>query len=382
MSTTGRTTLRMIIMLVIAAVLIGAVTWFHVFKGQMIAKYMKSMSNPPQTVSTAVAKDETWQPTVQALGTLRASQQASLGAPVGALVTGIHFRSGEQVRAGQALVDLDPAPLRAQLVQLQAQLHLAQLNLRRDRAQLAAHAVSQAVVDTDEATVQSDEAGIAAQKALLAQHVIAAPFSGRLGLRQVDLGQYLAPGGVAVTLQKLNPMLIDFDVPQKQIDLIHVGMKAELSTSAVPGKTFVGEVTAVEPQIDTSTRNLTVRARVANPGDELLPGVFASVTLQQGAPKQYITLPNAAVVYNPYGDTVYLVKDEGKGPDGKPRLVAEQRFITTGPQRGDQVAVLKGLKPGDTVVTSGQLKLRNGTPLLINNSVRPSDSPDPTVSDN
>ena len=382
MSTTARTSIRMIIMLVIAAVLIGAVTWFHLFKDRMIGNYMKSMANPTQTVSTAKATLETWQPTVQALGTLRASQQASLGAPVGALVTGIHFRSGEQVRAGQALVDLDPAPLRAQLVQLQAQLHLAQLNLRRDRAQLAAHAVSQAVVDTDEATVQSDEAGIAAQKALLAQHLIAAPFSGRLGLRQVDLGQYLAPGGVAVTLQKLNPMLIDFDVPQKQIDLIHVGMKAELSTSAVPGKTFVGEVTAVEPQIDTSTRNLTVRARVANPGDELLPGVFASVTLQQGAPKQYITLPNAAVVYNPYGDTVYLVKDEGKGPDGKPRLVAEQRFITTGPQRGDQVAVLKGLKPGDTVVTSGQLKLRNGTPLLINNSVQPGDSPDPKVSDN
>ncbi len=371
----------MIIMLVLAAALIAAVTWFHVFKGRMIAKYMKSMSSPPQTVSTAVARLESWQPTVHALGTLRASRQASLGAPVGAVVTGIHFDSGEHVRAGQDLVDLDPAPLRAQLRQLQAQLHLAQLNLRRDRAQLAAHAVSQAVVDTDQAAVQSDEAGIAAQQALLAQHVISAPFAGRLGLRQVDLGQYLAPGGVAVTLQQLNPMLIDFNVPQDQIDLIRVGMAADLRTSAVPGKTFVGKVTAIEPQVDTATRNLTVRARVSNPGEKLLPGVFASVQLQRGGPRQYITLPNAAVVYNPYGDTVYLVKDEGKGPDGKPRLVAEQRFITAGPQRGDQVAVLKGLKAGETVVTSGQLKLRNGTPLLINNSVKPSDSPDPTVPD-
>ncbi len=381
MSTTARTTLRMIIMLVIAAALIGGVTWFHGFKGRMIAKYMKGMAHMPQTVSTAVAQLQTWQPTVQALGTLRASRQASLGAPVGAVVTAIHFRSGEHARAGQDLVELDPAPLRAQLQQQQAQLHLAQRNLARDRAQYAVHAISQAVVDTDEATVQADEAGIAAQKALLAQHVISAPFAGRLGLRQVDLGQYLPPGGVAVTLQKLDPMLIDFNVPQSRIDLIRVGMKAEVRTSAVPGKTFVGKVTAIEPQVDPTTRNLTVRARIDNPGEQLLPGVFASVRLQQGGPRQYVTLPNAAVVYNPYGDTVYVVRQEGKGADGKPRLVAEQRFITVGPQRGNQVAVLKGLKPGDTVVTSGQLKLRNGTPLLVNNSVEPSDSPDPTVPD-
>ncbi|MBU6438796.1 MAG: efflux RND transporter periplasmic adaptor subunit [Betaproteobacteria bacterium] len=371
----------MIIMLVIAAVLIGAVTWFHFFKGHMIAKYMKAMSNPPQTVSTAVARLETWQPTVEALGTLRASKQASLSTPVGALVTAIRFDSGAHVRAGQDLVELDPAPLRAQLQQLQAQEQLAQLNLKRDEAQLKVQAISQAVVDTDQATLRADQAGILAQKALLAQHIISAPFAGRLGLRQVDLGQYLAPGGVAVTLQKLDPMQIDFNVPQNQIELIHVGMKAELSTSAVPGKSFAAKVIAIEPQVDTATRNLTVRAEVPNPGEKLLPGVFASIRLDRSKPQQYLTLPNAAIIYNPYGETVYLVKDEGKGADGKPRLVAEQRFITTGAQRGDQVAIVKGLKPGDTVVTSGQLKLRNGTPLLINNSVEPSDSPDPTVPD-
>ncbi len=371
----------MIIMLVIAAVLIGAVTWFHFFKGHMIAKYMKAMSNPPQTVSTAVARLETWQPTVEALGTLRASKQASLSTPVGALVTAIRFDSGAHVRTGQDLVELDPAPLRAQLQQLQAQEQLAQLNLKRDEAQLKVQAISQAVVDTDQATLRADQAGILAQKALLAQHIISAPFAGRLGLRQVDLGQYLAPGGVAVTLQKLDPMQIDFNVPQNQIELIHVGMKAELSTSAVPGKSFAAKVIAIEPQVDTATRNLTVRAEVPNPGEKLLPGVFASIRLDRSKPQQYLTLPNAAIIYNPYGETVYLVKDEGKGADGKPRLVAEQRFITTGAQRGDQVAIVKGLKPGDTVVTSGQLKLRNGTPLLINNSVEPSDSPDPTVPD-
>lgn len=371
----------MIIMLVIAGVLIGAVSWFHVFKGHMISKYMKSMSNPPQTVSTAVARLETWQATVDALGSLRASQQSSLSTPVGALVTAIRFHSGAHVRAGQELVELDPAPLRAQLLQLQAQEQLAQVNLKRDRAQLAVQAVSQAVVDTDEATLRADQAGVAAQQALLAQHIISAPFAGRLGLRQVDLGQYLAPGGVAVTLQKLDPMLIDFNVPQSQIDLIRVGMQATLSTNAVPGQSFSAKVIAIEPQLDTATRNLTVRAEVSNPGEKLLPGVFASIRLERGKPQQYLTLPNAAVVYNPYGETVYVVKDEGKGADGKPRLVAEQRFITTGAQRGDQVAIVKGLQPGDTVVTSGQLKLRNGTPLIVNNSVEPSDNPDPTVPD-
>ncbi|MDE2120988.1 MAG: efflux RND transporter periplasmic adaptor subunit, partial [Betaproteobacteria bacterium] len=326
----------MIIMLVIAAVLIGAVTWFHLFKDRMIGQYMKGMANPPQTVSTAKAELLTWQPTVQALGTLRASQQASLSTPVGALVTGIHFESGQHVRAGQELVALDPAPLQAQLQQLQAQLQLAQLNLKRDRAQLAAQAVSQAVVDTDTATVQADEAGVAAQKALIAQRIISAPFSGRLGLRQVDLGQYLAPGGVAVTLQKLDPMLIDFNVPQSQVDMVRVGMTGELTSNSVPGKSFSAKVIAIEPQVDTATRNLTVRAEVRNPGEKLLPGVFASVRLARGSPESYITLPNAAVTYNPFGETVYVIKDEGKGADGKPRLVAEQRFITTGPQRGDQ----------------------------------------------
>lgn len=382
MSTTARTSIRMIIMLVIAAVLIGAVTWFHLFKDRMIGQYMKGMANPPQTVSTAKAELLTWQPTVQALGTLRASQQASLSTPVGALVTGIHFESGQHVRAGQELVALDPAPLQAQLQQLQAQLHLAQLNLQRDRAQLAAQAVSQAVVDTDQATVQADEAGVAAQKALIAQHIISAPFPGRLGLRHVDLGQYLAPGGVAVTLQKLDPMLIDFNVPQSQVDMVRVGMVGKLTSNSVPGRTFSAKVIAIEPQVDTATRNLTVRAEVRNPGEKLLPGVFASVRLDRGSPESYITLPNAAVTYNPFGETVYVIKDEGKGADGKPHLVAEQRFITTGPQRGDQVAVLKGLKAGETVVTSGQLKLRNGTPVVINNSVEPSNDPDPKVQDN
>ncbi|MDD4887007.1 MAG: efflux RND transporter periplasmic adaptor subunit [Thiomonas sp.] len=390
---TKGTTKRMIIMLAIAAVLIGGVVWFQHFKTTMIAKAIKGQSNPPQTVSTTVAQESSWQPTVEALGNLRASQQASLSSQIAGIVTAIHFDSGERARKGQVLAQISDAPQRAQLAQLQAQVgqlqaqrELAQITLKRDEAQLKVQAISQAVVDTDRANVASLDAQlkalaeqINAQKAVLAQATITAPFSGVLGIRQINLGQYLAPGAAAVTLQALDPMDIDFTVPQNQIELLHVGMTAEVTTSAVPGKTFSAKVIAVEPQVNTATRNLTVRARIPNPKGELLPGVFATVRLTDGAPRNYITLPNAAVSYNPYGATVYVVKDEGKAADGKPKLVAEQRFITTGLTRGDQVAILSGVKAGETIVTAGQLKLRNGVPILINNSVQPADSPNPQV---
>lgn len=372
------TTKRMIIMLIIAAVLIGGVVWFQHFKNTMIAKAIKGMANPTQTVSTTVAKASSWQPTMEALGNLRASQQASLSAEVGGLVTALRFHSGEKVRAGQTLVELNPAPLKAQLAQYEAQLALAQTNLKRDEAQLKIQAISQAVVDTDQATVKQAQAQVAAQKALIAQKTIAAPFAGVLGIRQVNLGQYLAPGTGVVTLQKLDPMEVDFTVPQNQIDLIRLGMHVEVSTSAVPDKTFTGTVTAVEPQLNTETRNMTVRARIPNPRGDLLPGVFATVRVSDGQTHDYITLPNAAVAYNPYGATVFVIT-EAKDKDGKPLLEAQQRFVTTGPTRGDQVAILEGLKPGDTVVTSGQLKLRNGVPVKIDNTVQPSDSANPNV---
>jgi len=369
----------MIIMLILAGVIVGGVVAFQGFKNTMIGKAIKGQANPPQTVSTTVAQTSTWQPTVEALGSFSASQQAALSAEVSGQVTVIHFDSGQKVRAGQTLVELNPAPLKAQLAQFEAAAALAATTLKRDEAQLAVQAISQSVVDTDKATLKSAQAQVAAQKALIAQKTISAPFPGQLGIRQVNLGQYLAPGTAVVTLQKLDPMEVDFTVPQSQIDLVRVGMKAQIETSAVPGQTFHGIVTAIEPQIDTATRNLKVRARVPNPRDTLLPGAFATVRIGQGEPAQYVTLPNAAITYNPYGATVFIVTDHGKGANGKSGLTVEQRFITTGPTRGDQVAILKGLKAGETVVTAGQLKLRNGSPVTVNNSVQPSNSPNPNV---
>ena len=318
---TQGTTKRMIIMLTVAAVLVGGVVWFQGFKNTTIAKAIKGQSNPPQTVSTTVAQESSWQPTVEALGNFSASQQARSerrsrrpghGHPLRFGPEGARrpTAGGTECRAAEGAAGTARSRRPA----------LAEINLRRDQAQLEVQAVSQAVVDTDEATLKSAQAQVAAQRALIAQKTIVAPFSGQLGIRQVNLGQYLAPGAAVVTLQKLDPMNVDFTVPQSQIDLIRIGMKAQVETSAAPGRTFEGTVTAIEPQVDAATRNLTVRARVPNPAGALLPGVVRHGAHRPGPPRNYVTLPNAAVSYNPYGATVFVVKDDGKGPDGKPRL--------------------------------------------------------------
>jgi membrane fusion protein (multidrug efflux system) len=328
-----------------------------------------------------VAQTSTWQPSVEAVGNLRASKGTSLAAEVSGIVTAIHFDSGKMVKAGQLILDLNAAPLKAQLEQLKAAARLAKQNFDRDLAQLKMHAVSQAAVDLAAANMKSASAQVTMQEAIIAQKSIRAPFAGQLGIRQVDLGQYLAPGTALVNLQQLDPMYLDFTVPQAQIDLIHVGEHVTVQTNAFPNKVFTGIISALEPQVDISTRNLKVRASIANPDGELLPGLFATARVNKGDKKEYITLPNSAIAYNPYGSTAFIVKSEGKGADGKPKLVVEQRFVTTGLVRGDQVAVLSGLQVNEVVVTSGQLKLRNGTLVIVNNSVQPSNNPNPEVKD-
>jgi membrane fusion protein (multidrug efflux system) len=378
---TKGTTKRMIIMLLIAAIVFGGIYGFQQFRNKMIQQAIKGQANPPQTVSTTVAQTSTWQPSVEAVGNLRASKGTSLAAEVSGIVTAIHFDSGKMVKAGQLILDLNAAPLKAQLEQLKAAARLAKQNFDRDLAQLKMHAVSQAAVDLAAANMKSASAQVTMQEAIIAQKSIRAPFAGQLGIRQVDLGQYLAPGTALVNLQQLDPMYLDFTVPQAQIDLIHVGEHVTVQTNAFPNKVFTGIISALEPQVDISTRNLKVRASIANPDGELLPGLFATARVNKGDKKEYITLPNSAIAYNPYGSTAFIVKSEGKGADGKPKLVVEQRFVTTGLVRGDQVAVLSGLQVNEVVVTSGQLKLRNGTLVIVNNSVQPSNNPNPEVKD-
>lgn len=378
---TKGTPTRMIVMLILVALVFGGIYGFQLFRDKMIEKAIRGRGMPPQTVSTTVVEPSEWQPKINAVGTLRAVQSTELTTEVSGLIKAIHFKSGEAVKTGQVLLELNADPLKAQLPQLQANVALAEQNLKRDRAQLKIQAVSQAVIDSDEATLKSAKAQLDAQNALIAQKTLRAPFAGILGIRQVDLGQYLSAGTAVVSLQHLDPMYLDFTIPQAQLHLIKVGDPLKIETDAVPGTTFNGTISAIEPQVDASTRNLTVRAKIANPDGKLLPGVFATAQLNQGAPESFLTLPTTAIAYNPYGSTVFVVVNKGQGADGKPQQVAEQRFVTTGLTRGDQTAVIRGLKAGETVVTAGQIKLRNGVPVIINNKIQPDNNPHPEVKD-
>ncbi|HUJ88544.1 MAG TPA: efflux RND transporter periplasmic adaptor subunit [Burkholderiales bacterium] len=374
-------TKRMVIMLVFVALLFGGIFGFQAFKGRMIKKFMSSRGVPAQTVSTVKAAYSEWQPSIAAVGTLRAVRGADLAPEVAGIVNAIHFKSGDEVKAGAPLVDLNTAQEAAQLQALQAAAQLAEINYARDSQQLKVKAVSQAVVDADAANLKAALAQVAQQRALIDKKLIRAPFAGRLGIRAVDLGQYLSPGTKLVTLQALDPILVDFTVPQSMLEQISVGQEVAAKSDAFPGEQFGGKISAIDAKVDSATRNVTVRAALSNPKHRLLPGMFATVQVASGAAQRRLTLPQTAISYNPYGDVVYVVEEQGKGPDGKPKLVAQQRFVTTGATRGDQVAVLSGVKEGDQVVSAGQIKLHNGSPVLINNAVQPTDNPAPQPKD-
>ena len=369
---------RMIIMLLAVGIVLGAIFVFEWvllpgIKKQVLAKF----ANPPQTVSTIVAAEADWQPQLKAIGSLRAVRGADLSAQVGGIVSAIHFESGADVKQGDLLVEFSNADDVAKLNSLKAQAELARITYERDQRQLKAQAVSKQVVDTDEQTLKSDLAQVAQQQATLDYKTIRAPFAGRVGIRQVDVGQYLAPGTAVVTLQALDPIFVDFTLPQQDIAKIAVGQKVSVRVDTYPGQVFPGTIAAINSKIDTATRNVQVRATLANPDRRLLPGMFATVAIDVGSEQSYVTLPQTAVTYNPYGSTVYLVDDKGKDAKGQEQLFAHQVFVETGDTRGDQIAITKGVKPGDTVVTAGQVKLRNGSPLRVDNSVQPSDNPNP-----
>ncbi len=373
-------TKRMIIMLVAVGVLFGGLFGFKAFLGGVIKKSISAQGVPPQTVSTAKAQFTEWQGEFQAVGTLRAVRGADVAPELSGVITAIHFQSGQAVAAGAPLVQLNAESDLARLQSLAAAADLAQANYERDKKQLEFQAVSQAVVETDAATLKSARAQVAEQQALLNKKLVRAPFEGRLGIRAVDVGQYVNAGAKLVTLQALDPVYVDFYAPQKSLGKIALKQKIVLTTDAFQGQQFPGEVSSIDPKVDPATRNVQVRATVRNPKRTLLPGMFATVVLASGGPQRFLTLPQTAVSYNPYGDTVFVV-EESKGKDEKVALVAQQKFVTTGETRGDQVAILSGIKEGDTVVTAGQIKLRSGFPVIVNNSIQPTNEPAPQPKD-
>jgi membrane fusion protein (multidrug efflux system) len=367
---------RMLMMLVLVVLVFGGIFAFQAFKAHMIRKFMAAQGAPPQTVSTIKAGYQEWQPRLEAVGTLRAVRGTDIASEVSGIVAAITFQSGDDVKAGALLLQLRADDDLAKLQSLKATAELAETTYKRDQQQLKAQAVSQATIDNDVANLKSAKAQVAEQQALVDKKFIRAPFSGHLGIRAVDLGQYLNPGTKIVTLQALDPIYVDFYLPQKWFGHITIGQRVTAKADAYPGEAFGGEISAIDSKVDPNTRNVQVRATIHNPAHKLLPGMFATVDIATGEAQRYITLPQTAISYNPYGNTVFLIEQKGE-QQAKPLLIARQRFVTTGDTRGDQVAILKGVAEGDTVVSAGQIKLRNGSPVLINNSIQPTDNPAP-----
>ena len=355
----------------------------------------------PQTVSTTVAQMLDWQPRLAAVGTLLPVRGVDVTTEIAGQVRSVEFKSGQEVKAGAVLVQLNADSDLAQRQSLQAAADLSASVLARDKLQFDAEAISQAQVDNDAADLKSRRALVAQQTATVEKKTIRAPFAGKLGITTVNPGQYLNPGDRIVTLQTIDPIYVDFYLPQKQLGGLRIGQLVNVTTDGFPGQTFPGRITAINAKVDTATRNVQVEATLPNPKRQLLPGMFANANVDVGEKARFLTLPQTAITYNPYGSTIFIVMTAGEaraaanaasGPASQAAsaaapaaaasdpnsLVAQQVFVTTGETRGDQVAILKGLKEGQQVVTSGQLKLKNGTPVVIDNSVQPSNSPSPT----
>jgi membrane fusion protein, multidrug efflux system len=387
---------RFIIAAIIVGLFLGGVGWFNlVFKPKIIGEFMAKMVPPAATVTAERATTESWIDRVRAIGTVVAIEGVDVAPQVGGLVTNYFFDSGQDVEKGQKLVKLDTSVEEADLADHKATLQQTNLDLERHSRLVKTSAVSQATLDATLAKRDSAAASVQKTEALIAQKNITAPFAGRLGLRRVEKGQYVSPGQALVWLQALDPIWVDFPVPEAAIGKLKVGSQIELAADAFPGETFKGEVEAFDAKLGQDTRTLMVRARLPNSDRKLLPGMFANVAVLVGGAKQYVTVPRTAVTYGLYGDSVWVVKDSVAKPaavdaptasaepvgsaiaaDSAPTgavpaekaLTAERRFVRVGPSEGDRVAIIEGVEAGEEVVTSGQLKLQPGATIKVDNS--------------
>ena len=361
-------------MLIMFAVVLFIVLLLGGYKAFSIYQQIQVFAKPKPAVSVAVATatEQPWQQRLPSVGTLKALQGVNLSLEVAGTVKDVQFESGQKVKAGQPLVQLDSAVESALLETAQADLGLAQLDYGRGSQLVGSQAISKGEFDRLSAQLQKNKATVNQLKASLAKKHIVAPFSGTIGIRQVDVGDYLASGTVIATLQDLSSLYVDFYVPEQSVPKIALGQAVQVQVSAWPGQQFPGNISAINPKVENTTRNVLVRATLANPDGKLLPGMFTSLDVLLPDPTAQVVVPEGAITYTLYGNSVYAVaekKTEGgeveKDADGKPLLIAERRFVETGERRGGLVLVSKGLKAGEQVVSAGQLKLDNGTPIAI-----------------
>lgn len=362
-------TRRMTVAIVALVVVFGGVFGWKALQGYFIGQYFATFEPPPAAVAAVTAGAENWQPTLEAVGGLVAVQGVDVANEVPGVVAKIAFDSGKDVRANEVLVQLDDSADRAELQGLLAARELARRNFQRSEKLVADGFVSAAAMDSTRSQLEQAEAQVANKQTLIAKKTIRAPFDGRLGIRQVNLGQYLAPGTKLVTLQSLHPLYVNFSLPEQERARVRVGQTIRVFVDSFPDKPFEARITAIEARIDPQTRNVAVQATLRNPRAVLQPGMFAKVSVLLPRQNGVVTLPKTAISYSPYGNAVFLIKPDGQDQEGRPVLRAVQQVVQTGATQGDRVAVLKGVAAGDQVVTAGQLKLQNGTRVVVNNGV-------------
>src|ERR1700722_20278924 len=368
---------RMFIVLVLMAALIGGLGFVKYRQVESAIAAGASFQIPATSVTTVTAKRETWPSTLSVIGTAAAIQGVTVSADLPGTIVKIYFESGQSVHEGDILVELDIRQERAQLANLEAQRDLAHIQYGRAAELSKAGVISKSDYDNAAAQQKATEAQVNDIKAAIARKTIHAPFSGVLGIRQISLGQYLAAGQAIVSLESVNPIYVNFGVPQQQTENMKLGHSVHVTDQDLPGMAFNGKITALDSLINEQTRNIQIQATLANPGGKLRPGMFVQVELPVGQPRDVIPLPASAINYAPYGDSVFVVTDMKDPKTGKTYRGVRQQIVKIEGSRGDQVAITSGLNPGDEVVSAGAFRLRNAAPVLINNSVKPSDSTNP-----
>jgi len=340
-------------------------------------KMAQAAGPPPEAVGTTTSREDTWEGTLSAVGSIAAAKGVAVGNDAPGLVSRILFESGQVVQAGQVLVELDTSVERAQLASARARMDLAEITATRSRALVKSNAIAQSQLDSDEATLKTARTDLAAIEAQIDRKTVRAPFGGRLGIRAVNLGQYLNPGTMVTVLEAIDSVYVDFELPQQRLSDIKVGMPVRVTIEGAGSAGQDGTVAAVDPAIDAATRTIKVRASVPNKQEKLRPGMFANVAVVMPKRAAQVVVPATAVVHASYGDSVFIVednKDDAGRPvaaaDGKPAKVARQQFVRSGEARGDFVAILDGVKSGQEVVSAGAFKLRNGVPVVVRNDVK------------
>jgi membrane fusion protein (multidrug efflux system) len=371
---------RMILMLVVMVALLGSLGFAKFRQVEAAIAQGTSYQPPPTAVTTVVAEKETWPSTQSLIGTAAAIQGVTVSADLPGTIDKIHFESGQWVHEGDILVELDTRQERAQLASLEAQRDLAKINYGRAQELDKAGVISHSEYDNASAQQKATEAQVGDIRAAIARKTIHAPFSGSLGIRQVSLGQYLAAGQAIVSLQSLSPIYVNFGVPQQDTPKVIPGHVLRVTNNDLPGMGFTGRITALDSVINEQTRNIQVQATVTNKDNKLRPGMFVQVELPMGQARQVVPIPASAINYAPYGDSVYIVSDM-KDEKGRMYRGVRQQVVKIEGTRGDQVAITSGINPGDEVVSSGVFRLRNGAPVQVNNTVKPTNNSSPKPED-